>query len=153
MKQDNQIVIINGKKAKMLFNKSHADDFTIDKANIQTVELIDALLMGADSSLKYSEGITTMRTLTTLDGFMMRLTRISNHIGIIRFYLPTNSVFTFKIVGEPLPRYGVAKSKENINALQDLRENILKKLGKQHKKVYERIEVEFSKTYEDNRAD
>jgi len=130
MKEPQNIVIINGKAAKIHHNKSHADDFTIDKANIQTVELIDALLMGAESSLKYSKGITTMRTLTTLDGFIMRLTRISNHIGIIRFYLPTTAVFTFRVVGEPLPRYGVAKSKENIKALQDLKENILKKLGK-----------------------
>lgn len=130
MREPQNIVLINGKKAKIHHNKSHADDFTIDKANIQTVELIDALLIGADSSLKYSEGITTMRTLTTLDGFNMNNTRISNHIGIIRFYLPTNSVFTYRVVGEPLPRYGVAKSETNIKALQDLKENILKKLGK-----------------------
>jgi len=123
-------VIINGKKAKIHHNKSYADDFTIDKANIQTVGLIDVLLMGADSSLKYSKGITTMRTVSTLDGFNMNLTRISNHIGIIRFYLPTNSVFTYKVVGEKLPKYGVAKSQANIKALQDLKENILKKLSK-----------------------
>lgn len=130
MREPKNTVLINGKQAKIYHNKSHSADFTIDKANIDTVTVIDELLKGADSSLKYNEGITAMRAITTLDGFNMRITRISNHVGIIRFYLPTNSVFTFGVVGEKYQKYAVAKSDVNIKALQDLKEKILKKLGK-----------------------
>lgn len=126
---DDEIVLINGQNAKIQHNKSHSEDFTIKKATLKTVKLIDVLSMGAESSVRYSKGITTMRTLTTLDCLALKNTRPSNDIGIIRFYLPTNSVFTYRIVGEKLPRYGIAKSEANIKALQDLKENILKKLG------------------------
>lgn len=132
MKNDNEFVIINGKKAKILFNKSHSFKFTIEKSNVQTIEVIDALLRGADSSFKYQDGITTMQTLTTLDGFTMGNTRISNHIGVLRFYLDTNSLYTYKVLGEKLPRYAVAKNEKSINALEELKEKILQKLGKNH---------------------
>ena len=128
---DRQIVLINGKQSNIMFNASHGQEWSLEHSNQDTLKVLDELLKFKDSSLKYPKGITITNGLTTIQLVSnLSTTRPSNHIGIIRYESPANTIITYKVKDEDLPRYGVIKSSRNIKLLEDLRERILKHISK-----------------------
>ena len=136
--QKNKSILINGCLCKIQFNKSNGKEWRLENANIKTIEIIDKLLLNKDSDFKFDKGITVINPLTTLD-LNLLVTRPSNHIGIIRASVGSNTLITYHKPNQ-LPLYGIIKSKENINKLLELKKRILTNLElNQHKKKKEKI--------------
>lgn len=132
MREHKSIVLINGVDCEIFYRKSRA---TKPKSfNLYTLEMlniIDALLRGYESSFMYPKGITTLSYITSWNEKELNVKRLSNKIIRLRDELPTSCLLTYKALGKKEEwKYSVIKTKENIKALQDLREKILKYLGK-----------------------
>ncbi|RLA80811.1 MAG: hypothetical protein DRG78_10280 [Epsilonproteobacteria bacterium] len=128
---DKQTILINGKQSNIMFNASHSQEWSIEQSNQDTLNVLDELLKFKDSSVKYQKGITVLNALTTIQLVSnLSITRPSNHIGIIRFSTPPNTIITYRVKEEGLPRYGVIKSSKNIKLLEDLRDRILEHISK-----------------------
>lgn len=155
MREHKSIVLINGIESEIFYRKSRAMKSQNFKLHtLKMLNVIEALLKGADSSFMYPKGITTLHYITSWNEKELKVKRLSNRIIRLRRELPQSCLLTYRPLGKDEEwRYTVIKTAENIKALQDLQENILKALGKQHKKVVESKDVKLSKTYEDNRAD
>lgn len=131
MRESPRTVLINGKEAKIQYNKSRSKDWTIEDSNIHTLEILDELMKFKDSSVKYSSGITVINGLTTRELMTnTSSTRPSNDIGILRHETPPNTVITYTLKDERLPKYGIMKSASNIKILEHLRERMLKYISK-----------------------
>jgi len=127
MKNNKQIVFINAKQSNIMFNASHGKEWSLKHSNLDTLKVLDELLKFKDSSVKYQKGITVINGLTTIQLVSnLSITRPSNHVGIIRYETPPNTIITYKVKDEILPKYGIIKSSTNIKLLEDLRERILK---------------------------
>ena len=123
-------VLINNRQAKLFYNSSKSKDWTIEKANHDTLKILDELTKFQDSSVKYEKGITVANPLTTVQLVNnLDVSRPSNHIGILRHELPTNTVFTFKFNEDKFPKYGIVKSKKTAKAIQDFRECLLRHIN------------------------
>jgi hypothetical protein len=123
-------LLINSRPSKIIKNKSDGKEWTIKKANYETVKIIDELLKNKDSDFMFSSGITVISPNKTNDlAFKCECTRPSNHIGIIRFECGSDTILTYNSKGEDKPYYGVVKSKANIEKILTLKTNILKRLG------------------------
>ena len=123
-------VLINNKQAHLICNSSKGKDWSIENAGINTLKILDELTKFQDSSMKYEKGITIANPLTTVQLVSnLDITRPSNHIGILRKELPSNTVFTFKFDGDKLPKYGIAKSKKSLKDVKDFRERLLRHIS------------------------
>lgn len=127
MKKDIPI-IINGTKSKISYNKSKSDEWSIEQSNNDTVKIIDELLKNADSGFIFERGITVSNPVTTIYLVSLDISRPSNHIGIIRHELPSNTIITYNIKGMKKPRYGLIKSGRNIRLIKELKKEILQRL-------------------------
>jgi len=121
-------VLINGTKARIQYNKSKSEKWSIEKSNYDTVKIIDELLKNEDSSFKFEKGITVLNPVTTIYLVSLDITRPSNEVGKIRHELPSNCIVTYRVSGEKRPRYGLIKSKKNIELIKKLKKDILKLL-------------------------
>ena len=120
-------LLINNKQATLIYKSSKSKDWTIKKANLKTLKIFDELTKFKDSSVKYEKGITIVNPINTVQLVKsLGITRPSNHIGILRHELPTDTVFTFKFDGEKLPKYGIAKSEKSLKAISEFRERLIK---------------------------
>jgi len=98
---------------------------------LQMLNIIEALLKGADSNFIYPKGITTLHYITSWDEKQLNVKRLSNRIIRLRRELPQSCLLTYRPLGNDEEwRYAVIKNNENIKALKELRKIILKKLGK-----------------------
>ncbi|PLY13171.1 MAG: hypothetical protein C0628_07060 [Sulfurimonas sp.] len=135
MREHKSIVLINGKESEIFYRKSRATK--PKQFNLYTLEMLDvieALLRGADSSFMYPKGITTLHYITSWNERELNIKRLSNKIIRLRDELPQSCLLTYRPLGKNEEwRYSLIKTAENVKALKDLRENILKKLGKQSK--------------------
>jgi len=123
-------VLINGKEAKISYNTPKGKIWNIEKANIETLKVLDELIKFKDTSIKYENGITVINALSTIQLVgTLGITRPSNHIMILRHELPVNTVFTFRFNGEKFPKYGLAKSEKSLKAISDFRERLIKFLN------------------------
>ncbi|PHS57419.1 MAG: hypothetical protein COB17_06445 [Sulfurimonas sp.] len=123
-------VMINNRQAKVFYNISTSKEWTIEKSNHETLKVLDELIKFKVSSVKYDKGITLINPLSTIQLVgSLEVTRPSNHIGILRYELPSNTVFTFKYDGDKLPKYGIAKSEKSLKSINDFRERLLKHLS------------------------
>ena len=71
-------VLINGIPSRIFYRKSKSNKK--DKVNIYTSEMvliIEELLKGSESNFKYSDGITTLNTLTSWDEKDLKIKRFS----------------------------------------------------------------------------
>lgn len=128
MKKGTQI-LINGKSSKITKNKSDGKEWTIKKANYETIKIIDELLKNKDSDFMFSSGVTVISPNKTNDlAFKCNCTRPSNHIGIIRAESGSNTILTYNSKGDNKPYYGVIKSKANIEKLLKLKEIIANRI-------------------------
>lgn len=136
MREHKEIVLINGINSEIFYRKSRA---TKPKSfNLYTLEMlniIEALLKGSESNFMYPKGITTLHYITSWNERELELgKRLSNRIIRLRDELPESCLLTYRPLGKNEEwRYSIIKTAENIKALQDLQENILKKLGKKSK--------------------
>lgn len=132
--KEKTIVFINGRPANIIKNKGVGNEWKIENSNIQTLAIIEALLINKNSSFKYEKGITVIKPLSTvhLVGLSNGITRPSNHIGIIREYVGSNVLLTYSVKNER-PFYGIIKSNENIRKMEELKEEIVKILSKKNK--------------------
>lgn len=116
-------ILINGTPSTIQKNKSTGCCWKIENANYQTIEIIDKLLQNKDSDFKFDRGITIINPLTTFD-LNSIVTRPSNHIGLIRAFVGSNTLITYR-KSKSLPLYGVIKSADNIAKLEKLKQDIL----------------------------
>jgi len=132
MREHKKTLLINGVESEIFYRQSRATKapqvYTKD-----VLKVINELLKSKDSSLKYTEGITTFNTLTSWDERELGIKRVSNKIIEIRKLMPKSALLTFKPIGEKEWRYGVIKSDENIKFLEDLQASIIKQVFKQKK--------------------
>ena len=85
-------VIINGKEAVILYRQSRSRQKEEARLNtLETQRVLEELLRG-DRSRIYDSGITTLSTLSALDGLRMNDTRISNKIVELRKVIPKNGI-------------------------------------------------------------
>lgn len=119
----NKPVLINGCWCKIQINKTDGSEWKLENANFQTIRIIDKLLHNKESDFKFDNGITIINPLNTFD-LNLIVTRPSNHIGIIRAFVGSNTLLTYR-KPQNLPFYGVIKSAENIAKLEKLKANIL----------------------------
>lgn len=119
----NKPVLINGCLCKIQINKTDGSGWKLENANFQTIRIIDKLLHNKENDFKFDNGITIINPLNTFD-LNLIVTRPSNHIGIIRAFVGSNTLLTYR-KPENFPFYGVIKSAENIAKLEKLKANIL----------------------------
>jgi hypothetical protein len=136
MREFKSIVMINGANSEIFYRKSRA---TKPKSfNLYTLEMLnilDALLKGSENNFMYPKGITTLHYITSWNEKELKLgKRLSNRIIRLRDELPQSCLLTYRPLGKNEEwRYSIIKTAENIKALQDLQEKILKYLGKKSK--------------------
>ena len=135
MREHKSIVLINGINSEIFYRKSRA---TKPKSfNLYTLEMlniIEALLKGCENNFMYQGSITTLNYITSWNERELNVKRLSNKIIRLRDELPQSCLLTYRPLGKNEEwRYSIIKTAENIKALQDLQENILKKLGKKSK--------------------
>ena len=119
----NKPVLINGCLCKIQINKTDGNEWKLENANFKTIRIIDKLLHNKENDFKFDNGITIINPLNTFD-LNLIVTRPSNHIGIIRAFVGSNTLLTYH-KPQNLPFYGVIKSAENIAKLEKLKANIL----------------------------
>lgn len=119
----NKPVLINGCLCKIQINKTDGNEWKLENANLQTIRIIDKLLHNKENDFKFDNGITIINPLNTFD-LNLIVTRPSNHIGIIRAFVGSNTLLTYH-KPQNFPFYGVIKSAENIAKLEKLKANIL----------------------------
>lgn len=123
MKKEFSEVTINGKPSKIFKNKSIGERWSIEHSNIDTIKIIEALLNHYESSFKFDKGITIISPKTTIDLVSeCNCTRPSNHIGIIRNEVGSNTLITYFTGSKSY--YGVMKSDINIKKLIDLKTRV-----------------------------
>jgi hypothetical protein len=132
MREHRAIVLINGVDCEIFYRKSRATKpQSFNLYTLEMLNIIDALSRGYESSFMYPKGITTLSYITSWNEKELNVKRLSNKIIRLRDELPTSCLLTYKALGKKEEwKYSVIKTKENIKALQDLREKILKSLGK-----------------------
>lgn len=123
----NKPVLINGCWCKIQINKTDGIEWKLENANFKTIRIIDKLLHNKENDFKFDKGITIINPLNTFD-LNLIVTRPSNHIGIIRAFVGSNTLLTYH-KPQNLPFYGVIKSAENIAKLEKLKANILEILS------------------------
>jgi len=128
MKNDTP-VLINGIQSRIGTNKTKGEDWSIERANIDTIKIIDELLKFSNSDFKYPSGITICNPVTTVYLCSLDISRPSNHIGIIRAETGSNTILTYHSKGEKKPFYGMVKSQANVKKLLDLKKRILSIIG------------------------
>lgn len=119
----NKPVLINGCLCKIQINKTDGNEWKLENANFKTIRIIDKLLHNKENDFKFDNGITIINPLNTFD-LNLIATRPSNHIGIIRAFVGSNTLLTYH-KPQNLPFYGIIKSAENIAKLEKLKANIL----------------------------
>ena len=119
----NKPVLINGCLCKIQINKTDGSEWKLENANFKTIRIIDKLLHNKENDFKFDNGITIINPLNTFD-LNLIVTRPSNHIGIIRAFVGSNTLLTYH-KPQNLPFYGIRKSAENIAKLEKLKANIL----------------------------
>lgn len=119
----NKPVLINGCLCKIQINKTDGNEWKLENANFKTIRIIDKLLHNKENDFKFDNGITIINPLNTFD-LNLIVTRPSNHIGIIRAFVGSNTLLTYH-KPQNLPFYGIIKSAENIAKLEKLKANIL----------------------------
>ncbi len=125
-------VIINGREAVILYRHSRSTQKEEPRLNtLETLRVIEELLRG-DRSRIYDRGITTLATLSALDGLRMNDTRISNKIVELRKVIPKNGILTFKYLDEKIWRYGLIKDDDILAYAEDLKTTIQNELEKVH---------------------
>jgi len=131
--KNNTPIMINGKESKIFCSESRSHKK--DKANIYNFEMItiiDELLKGYESDLKYPRGITTLNTLTSWDEPRLRIKRLSNKILELRKILPPNTILTFRDFNNSKDewKYAVKKDNDIIFSIVYLKKKILQEIDK-----------------------
>ncbi len=130
MLQKNKHIIINGKSSIITYSQSHANA-KVNLYSKKSIKVIEWLLKGKNTNFKYPEGITTLKMLNSWDERDIGIRRVANYISEIRKVVPTSIILTFRHIGKHQQYYGLIKSGNNINILEDLKNNILDRLSKE----------------------
>ncbi len=123
------IVIINGKEAKLLYRQSQSQQKAEPKVNTPKVLSILEELLKGDRSQAYKSGITTLTTLTTLDGLKLKDTRIANSIVELRKIIPKSGLLTFHYADGEY-RYGLILDDDVIAFAEKLKTSIQDEIQK-----------------------
>ncbi len=125
-----EIVLINGKEAMIFYRQSKSEHKEEPRLNtLETLRVLEELLKG-DRSRIYPKGITTLATLSTLDGLRLNDTRISNKIVELRKVIPKSGLLTFKYLGDNKWRYGLIKDDAILAFAEELKKTIENELKK-----------------------
>ena len=128
---NDKLVLINGRHSRIFYRQTKSNKK--DRVNIYTSEMIviiDELLKGSESNFKYSDGITTLNTLTSWDEKDLKIKRLSNKIIELRKIIPKSAILTFRDFYNSKDewKYGVIKDYEVILFLQKLKQEIITKI-------------------------
>ena len=94
---NDKLVLINGRHSRIFYRQTKSNKK--DRVNIYTSEMIviiDELLKGSETNFKYSDGITTLNTLTSWDEKDLKIKRLSNKIIELRKIIPKSAILTFR---------------------------------------------------------
>ena len=145
MREHKTILIINGVDSEIFYRKSRAKKpKSFNLYTIEMLNIIEALLIGADSPFMYPKGITTLSNITSWDEKKLSVKRLSNKVIRLRSELPQSCLLTYKPLGKKEEwRYSIIKTAENIKSAKALRDRLIRAI--------ESKDIKLSKAYEDNR--